>query len=467
MAPKTIFHTTEKSNFILNMSPVTLRKLIRRFLIICAVLPFIGGALWLVSDKNAYIGAGLLSFSGFVSILLFLVCLLKRDVLFTKNISYFIVLGIAAMAAVSAVLAYNTDVSIFGNQGRYEGLLAILSYAGLFFAGTLIADKSDVVKVFDVIIGVGIIQSIIAVFERLSLIKTGFEDLSAIALEKVFLGTGTSGSPIFFGSFITLLTGIALAGACYDKNVKRRIVYGCAAVLFIVDAYFTDSIVPLIGIPCAFLIILIFEIIKKRKSGKKSGKFITSPSGVLLLFIIAFAVIKISSLAIEGLSVYDKGIAWQDSFYKNFISGQLSYKLEGFYSHTWKETLGIIKAHPLEGTGPDCLVYPQLKEVPYNIPGSVNTFDKPYNDYLYTAATRGVASLLLYLALLFFAFKRMSKGISAFVKEKDDWYRIALFSGIAAYLVIMFFSASSIYVAPYFWLLLGFAFSKKLDAPQK
>ncbi|MEG0615288.1 MAG: hypothetical protein RR540_05975 [Oscillospiraceae bacterium] len=151
---KTIFNTTEKSNFILNMKYETLHKYVRNLLIICMVMPLISGAIWLLGDKNAYFPAAALSLCGFVSVLLFIVALLKKEVLFPKNISYILVAALGVLAAISSGFAFRRSVAVYGNTGRFEGLLAILSYIGIFLIATLVCQKKTVLVIFDVVIAI-------------------------------------------------------------------------------------------------------------------------------------------------------------------------------------------------------------------------------------------------------------------------------------------------------------------------
>ena len=58
--PKTIFGTTEKSNFILNMKPETLQKWIHGVLACCIIIPLIGAAVLSLMAKINYISAAML-----------------------------------------------------------------------------------------------------------------------------------------------------------------------------------------------------------------------------------------------------------------------------------------------------------------------------------------------------------------------------------------------------------------------
>ena len=64
----TIFGTTEKSNFILNMKMSTTYKIEKIILVISVALIVLGGAVWLFSgQKSNYIGMGMLACGAFDS----------------------------------------------------------------------------------------------------------------------------------------------------------------------------------------------------------------------------------------------------------------------------------------------------------------------------------------------------------------------------------------------------------------
>ena len=75
--PKTIFGTTSRSNFILNMKQETLQNWIAALLAACVIVPQITGFLvYGVNASPAFMSAGLY-FTGFSCILFFLIAMIK------------------------------------------------------------------------------------------------------------------------------------------------------------------------------------------------------------------------------------------------------------------------------------------------------------------------------------------------------------------------------------------------------
>ncbi len=275
--PKTIFGTTEKSNFILNMKPETLQKWTAAMLMLCVLIPQIGNLFITgMNSPSSFLGS-FLYLTGFGSILFFIIAMLRKEHTFKENKIYWAIIFMAVWAFASyysVFFANNMDgtsetvrTALEGELGRYEGLLSLIAYFGIFLLATTVSSERSVKVLMDVIIGAGIIQAVIAVLQHIPNLDflTKYDDLPTIALRDVMLSSGLSDSPIFFGSFLTLVSGIAIVGAVYEKNIIRARVYGIAALLFLLTGLFTSSIVPLIGIGSAFVIAAVIILIKNSK----------------------------------------------------------------------------------------------------------------------------------------------------------------------------------------------------------
>lgn len=479
--PKTIFGTTEKSNFILNMGQTTVRKWITGLLCACIILPLIGSALIVgLKGSNTFLGSFLYA-TGFSCILFYLVLLLRKDIKFKDCPAAFVIVGLALLAfasyyrvALSGASQEEINTAMLGELGRYEGLLALFAYFGIFLLATAVMKYSSVKLVFDIFIGAGIVQGIVAVMQHIPwAFPSDFRKLPALVLMKdVHLSSGLADSPIFYGSFLTLVSGVAIAGAMYEKNMTRAKIYGCSAVFFFLTGLFTSSVVPLIGIGSALVILIINEFTAGKGGTKFDSGVLNSSRKRLAALLLAFAAVFGLVFALQGINLKDKpndqgeavwrdkSIAYSDAFNRLFIVGSPS---PINYDSHWKigaeRSLIMIKEHPLLGVGPDLMAKYQV----YKENLMIDSIDRSYNEYLYVAATRGIPSLLVYLALLVMTFIQLFKGVKQFSSDREKWFRPALLAAILAYSVQAFFSASSITVAPFFWLLMGISWSKFLD----
>ncbi len=481
--PKTIFGTTEKSNFILNMKSTTLQKWIHGVLIFCIIFPLLGAAILCGSDKRTFISGAFLYATGFTCILFYLIVMLKKDVLFKDNKSYIAIILMSILGLVSYYIAlgrisgtgYEVSTPLIGNLGRQEGYLALLSYFGIFLLATTVSSQKTVLNIMDLLVAAGFVQAGVAVLQHIPGLSfpSDYRDLPVIAYENVNLSSGLADSPIFFGSLMTLLTGIAITGAIYDKSIIRARIYSVGAVFFFLTSLFTSSIVPLIGIGAVVVVLVILQLINATNGKQRTfeSKLFKTPSARLAVIIIALGITLLIVALTQGINIVDyigvdnrrmprdKSIAFYDSFYRLYVSGSMSpVNTQGLYEIAWSNALEIIKNNPLFGIGPDCLAIENLL-----IGKQFDFLDKSYNEYLYTAATRGIPALIVYLTLIGFSIKRMITGFKAFKSDNSSWFRAALPVALLAYLVQAFFSASTITVAPFFWLLLGFVWSTRLD----
>ena len=91
----TIFGTTEKSNFILNMKMSTTYKIEKILLVITIALIVLGGAVWLFSgQKSNYIGMAFLACGAFASGLWYAISVWKTRTPILKNKSFFLIIGL-------------------------------------------------------------------------------------------------------------------------------------------------------------------------------------------------------------------------------------------------------------------------------------------------------------------------------------------------------------------------------------
>ncbi len=470
--PKTIFGTTEKSNFILNMGKVTVGRWVTGLLCAGMILPLIGGmVITLVPKTNALMGAFLYA-SGFSCLLFYIVLLLRKDIKVKDNPGSFFVFGLAAIAFASYYRAAIQDAeripdavntAILGETGRYEGLLALLAYIGIYLLASAAARKS-VKLIFDVLIGAGIVQGVFAVMQHIPWdFPSDFRKLPALLLLKdVHLSSGLSDSPIFYGSFVTIVISVGAVGAVYEKNPVRARIYGFAAVFSFLTGLFTSSVVPLIGAGAALAVLTICEF-TAGKGGTNVGGILGSSRKRLAALILSAAAVLGIVLCTQGIYLRDKSIAYSDSFNRLYITFDPSVKnSDSLWKIGRERSFIIIKDHPILGVGPDLMAKYQL----YNDELRTDGIDRSYNEYLYIAATRGIPSLLLYLALLGLTAAKLIKSLKEFSSDRENWFIAALLTAVAAYSVQAFFSASAVTVAPFFWLLLGMSAAAAAGSPR-
>lgn len=463
--PKTILGTSEKSNFILNMSKNTVRKWVCGLLCVCVAAPLAGGAAALFASGASPLTAAFLYAAGFSCLLFYIVLLLRKDIAFGENKGVFFALGLAVLSLVSYIgtAVRNSEypdaveTALFGEAGRHEGLLALLAYFGIFLLASAAFKRSTVKLVFDMIIGSALIQGVAAVFQHIPCgFPSYFRDLpSLLLLNGVNLSSGFSESPIFYGSFLTLAMGVGIVGAMYEENILRARIYGFTAVFCFTTGLFTSSVVPLIGAGAAAVTAGVCLFTAGKGGTEFKNGVLRSPrkrfAAVLLTMAAVLGIVALT----QGIWLRDKAIAYTDGFNRLFIVTQPS---PVHYDSLWKigaeRSFIMIKDQPLLGIGPDLMAKYQMTDELM-----VDAVDRSYNEYLYIAATRGIPALVVYLGLLAATVRKLVKRMPEFSKNKENWFVPALLTAAGAYCVQGFFSASAVTVAPLFWLLLGMAWS--------
>lgn len=132
--------------------------------------------------------------------------------------------------------------------------------------------------------------------------------------------------------------------------------------------------------------------------------------------------------------------------------------------YVWSRTLPLLKETIWIGNGPDTLpfYFPQDDYIgKLNNFGKVNVVvDKPHNFYLQVAHDTGLVSLSA-LLLFFASYYIQSLRLYFFNKSESFIVNIGkvIMCSVLGYLIAAIFNDSVVYVAPYFWILLGVGFA--------
>lgn len=454
--PKTIFNTTEKSNFILNMKDETVDKL--SLIVLSAVCILIT-----ISQIPAEFGYGMtdvpflaVGISGVLSVVTGIILLLRKRCT-KKNLAGVIIIAfLFVWSLVSYYTAYNMNTALWGQDGRYDGIIAMIVYIFLFLTASMISQKK-IERFFDIIVAVGFFQCLWAVYQTSPVGTSYYKNLEVIAVKDVQLTSGLTGSPIFFAMLMSVLTVISMMGSLFSDNSKRRSLYTIATAFFTFGAFQTHTLSGIIGIVLIYLVFIGVMIIKRKEIKDKA--YINA-----IIAYIAFAVILVVEL-VAGYRFYDGGIVWQDSFYRLGVTGYYSFTASDFdvnnlkelYSYLWNEAVSAIKQFPLTGTGVDCFSYTQYKTTNI-LQYEFNSIDRPYNDYLFLCATRGIPYLIGYIALLIYSLICSIKNS----KKYDKWYFKALPFAIIVFMIVSIFNNSAVSVMPFIWIILGLSVNKKI-----
>ena len=457
---KTIFNTSENSNFILNMTEDQYAKLASRGLIAAMLLVPLSTIIPEITDKATYaLSAGGLAVGGVICMILALIAIIKKYIRGGAVIPVCAMALLAGWAVISLINGYDINISLYGYPNRGEGFLAILFYFGFFTTAAAIKREKAVNTVINGMVAVGAVNSIMSLIQIF--IKNKNYRFVSVG-DEAFAASGLSMSPIFLAMVLTLALSAALIGAVTSENKKRRIVFICAAAIFSFVIMFTYTIAGICGlvfsIIAAVIAVFAFKAPKVRLAAVLASAV---PAALAVVLVYAGAIGNITEYR-----TYDGRIAWwADGYMRASASGNFNSAVVNIddpvdvYTYMNEKTMNIISKNPLTGTGPEQLAFPQVRamngksEIEDVITSNTGVFDKCYNEYLYTAATRGIPSLIaLVLALV----PSLVMGYKALRRRKTAEAFTAFVLTLGG--VLMFFiSCSSIPYASVFWAAAGMA----------
>lgn len=502
--PKTIFHTTEKSNFILNMDLDKYRAFCGKLVMLIFWVTAASSAVsqWInpfnnrISEMMQESGfaqilaavlialrsiATLFSIGGVLAIIAMVVGMMRLQ--FTKStiLPYSLLLATLLWGLISMTQSFSTSVSLFGQDGRDEGLIALFMYAALFYLGSMLRRKETQQRFLDALILFGLVQCLLGFLQAQPFFKfpNTFRWIEPLSQDKLCLPIGMTDSPVTFSMLLAIFIAISIPAAFCSKSKKRRVLAficaGCSMLLTLRTHTFAGLLAA-----CGALVLTAILCITQRK--KATGKIWALPM-VMVLAAGCSALWMYFTPAING-SYYtsteapvkngfffcDGGIVWDDGYYRLGTSGPYNPLVEHDFEvadassvmeYCWKDALRVIRKYPLVGAGPDNYFYTQLRES-LTLNFNVNSIDRPYNDYLFVAATRGIPSLILFVALmgvcLIGAWKRR--------KVLDSWVTFSAMGAVVLYAITAFVGVSVLTVAPVFWTLLGMLAGEPLAGEQ-
>lgn len=468
---KQLFNSSEKTNFILNMTEEKYSKIAAFGLIAACFATSVAAAVPVISREplHGVTSAGL-TIAGVIAMILALIGALKKFIRKSALIPV-CALGFALVwSMISLICSYDKGISFYGFNGRGEGILTLIFYFCFFVTGASIKlEKSAKILIIG-LIGTGILNSVAALIQ----VFTGkFNDYRMISMEiQANAAVGFSQSPLFLAVLLTFSLIAALTGAILAAKKSYKIVCIIAACIFAFTIMFTYSFIGICGAVISVIAaaIVIF-------ANKKPKINLLAVLSVIIPAVISIIIVQAGVIGnISQYRLYDGRILWfADSYYRLSASGEPDLNLVDIddtfdvYYTLNRKTIDIISANPLVGTGPEQLVFPQLytsgsagenAAVSDIIIENKGTFDKDYNEYLYTAATRGIPSAI---ALIIAVIAILAAGFKSF-RSGRKWQSVFVLSITAAGALIFLICCSSTAFAPIFWCAAGCCCSGKASS---
>lgn len=361
-----------------------------------------------------------------VLIILYIISLIYKKITYVDIIVYFLTI----LAFISTIFAQDTNISIFGEINRNEGLLTILNYYFVFLNVKNLSNKDYKNKIINLFLILGVFQVIYSILQ----VYTNFDFIKHFSKE--YMAMGLCGNPNFYGSYMVML--VLISSTLY--LLKNKNIYLVLSFIYALGLFLANSTAPFIGFILGFIFLIIFCF--------KNINKINMIKLILLLIILFFINDYALNLKYETIKDNDRryNIKYEvTDTVTSVVTKNDEYNYGSSRIKLWKNLLPIAKKYYLFGAGLDNLrvVYPKNNGLIY---------DKAHNIYYQMLITNGIFALFGYCLLCLIIF---IKGF----KFKDNFY-IALYIAFIGYSIQAFGNISVIDVAPYFFIILGLLYSK-------
>ncbi len=367
------------------------------------------------------------------------------------------------LAVLSTLQSIHTPTSLFGQYGRWEGLVTIACYFVLYLAAHNIWARkrsADFTRTFFLaLLASSVLVSATAIIEF-------FWTNPFLLLAKVYCAAGfgqpnsyeagrsmaTFGNPVFLAAYLALAVPVIFSGLLYQKYslIPRWLLYP-ALLITSVALLLTFGRAALIGTVAGVMLIswLSWDYIKKFRTR------IIQVILIALIFLIAFGFVQAVG---HNYTIVDR----VTSIFK--LQGSTLARVQ-----MWITLLPLISERPLLGSGPDTFKYVFGKYKPEGWVEHIYNplIDKAHSDSLQIAVTHGLLGLAAYLWIFILFIWLGVKRVRASGDRRESWFAIGVLGAALAYMIQLQFNFSHFTASPLFWLLLGSGSGLLMSRPVK
>ncbi len=346
----------------------------------------------------------------------------------------------------SVFFALDRTTAILGSDIRFEGLLTLTSYYLIFLCSRTVKNIDK--KFISIMVSVGTLISIHGIMQVYGIDPVPANFYPDVVL-KMHSSFSSMGQPNHLGTYLVLLIPFTV----YLYFEKNQVV----GFFFYTIIFFALLCTNTRGAWIGFGISLFtYFILKSKNHGvKKIEKNKVLPMLFASIFLIViYAFTNENSLGARFASIFS-------DFSKAASGANNSYRAGSGRIGIWTEVIELIKLRPIFGVGIDNLSI-ALKTfceqdimTKFGLIGFVN-WSKAHNEYLHTAVTSGIPSLIVYVSLIAVIIK---KSVSRIIYS--DFY-LPLTASLVGFYIIGFFNNETINFAYLLWMFLGFACSKEI-----
>ena len=428
------------------------QKIITTIITLISVLAPLLVAPVMLHDRSNILRLWVLLIGGALLLILLLLNL-KSFKVDSKDI---LILIFLVLTFISTWFSSNINISIFGHEGRFEGLLMFIVYVCIYLSSKKYFKHENYKEILNILFFTCMLIGILGIAQK----YVSYKRLFPIFNKGI---CGTFGNSNFFGSFITIVLPISIS-IFIVKGSKKSFILSLIMFFNMISsgtrsawvAFFVGSI-----------FFLVFLIKNKDKTYFKRVAVLLLCFVIIFMYLLdGFSFIKnkiyTQKQEVENTNVTktEEAIKRTEKEIKKSIKNGNLDRMGSGRIEIWKMTMQVILNRPIFGCGVDNLnngLHTYCEEQINNrVSRTGKDVDKAHNEYLQIAATIGIPALIVYLSFI---------GLILFPKIKEMFKNKLLFIlvlTIIGYLTQAFFNISTIGVAPLFWMLLGIVDNKEM-----
>jgi O-antigen ligase len=326
-------------------------------------------------------------------------------------------------AVLATVFATNANIGIFGTYSRYDGVLTLLTYAGLFWlSAQVINGAADARTLLRTLIASGYLVAIIAIVQSL---HDSVQDTFVTA------AFGTLGNPNVLGAFLGMVLALAIDELIDARTLSARIIAANVIAAVGMALLLTFSRSAWLGATISTIVLL------AGRRGELTRWIPIAGGGLAIVVALVAAWTLIGGLDLERLFAARAATLLDASTYSNSRV------------HIWQDSIAVIASRPILGYGPDNfgLVYPRFESGDWGagLHGLRQPVDKAHAEVLQVAATQGAVGLAAYLFTL-------AAFVRAFWRGRRNPGALGVFAGWLAYQVTVQLNFTALASALPFWI---------------
>lgn len=406
-----------------------------------------------------------------ILIFLFLFQILFKKICFPdikekiKSVSllFWLLISLFGIYLLSTIFSVDPHFSLLGDPNRNGGFINFTFYIIFAILTFLIIKKKDWQKILDFTIFIGIIVSIVAIFQQ-------FGIFSKYLIPFTVRPISTIGNAILLSLFLLLLTFISFTFGIKTKNRLKKFFYFFSCLLFLsVSIFLVQTRGALIGLAIGF-IWFIFTHPNKNLNRKKIYL-------AIILLVLVFCAYFLKNYMDSHLYLYQKMPTIISSTLDRVLSIFEGRKATEARFSTWTVAWRSLGDKPILGYGPENFMVAFNKHYDPSLPiigptkggdAIIEWWDRAHNFLLDISIATGIPALIIYLSFFGILFWQLQK-----VKKRNPEEAL-ISNGLQAtfigYLLALFFTFDCVSTYLISFLLIGYSlhfisFSSSLNKP--